>query len=149
MEAQDGSGETALHKAVRGGHLNVTKMLLEANVSPRIADFEGNTALHQAAYLGSTDTLGLLLRFGADVSSQNKVGVTPRKLARFGFDKLMDGMKRWNQGELSLSQDEGETLRDTLGRYATAMELLSEAEISSKLETALSEAFQVIESYYD
>jgi hypothetical protein len=140
MEAQDGWGATPLHKAVRSSHLEVTKMLLEAKVSTKIADLEGNTALHHAAFLGLLEPLELLLRFGADVSTQNNVGLTPRKLARVGFEKLMDGMRRWNEGELKLTPEEGEALRDALGRHSEVMELLSEAEISSKLEIALSEA---------
>ena len=139
-DEQDGLGETALHKAVRAGHVNVVRVLLEANVSTQATDLDGNTALHHASYLGSLELIEMLLSFRANVSSENKYGLTARQLARTAFDRVMDGMRRWNDHEIELRQDEGELLRDALARYSKVVELLSAAEIGSKLALALGEA---------
>lgn len=139
-DEQDGLGETALHKAVRAGHVNVARVLLEADVSTETIDLDGNTALHHASYMGSLELIEMLLTFRADVSSENKYGLTARQLAHTAFDKVMDGMRRWNDHEIELTQYEGELLRDALARYSKVFELLSAAELSSKLELALGEA---------
>jgi hypothetical protein len=140
VEARDGWGATALHKAVQSSHLKVTKMLLEAKVSTQSADLQGNTALHHAAFLGLLEPLGLLLIFGADASTQNKVGLTPRELAQVGIVEPLEEMKRWSEGTLKLTREDREALRDVLGRYSKTMDVLYDAEISSKPEIALSGA---------
>lgn len=67
VNAEDSSGYTALHYAVRNAQLQLCEMLLQqgANVNARTR-YGQATALHRAAMHGRIDIVELLLRYGAD-----------------------------------------------------------------------------------
>jgi len=70
--AVTGKRETCLHLACLGSHADVTQLILQ--MAPQCVDavdFEGNTALHICAKVGSFDCATLLLRMGADASIKN------------------------------------------------------------------------------
>ncbi|CAH0493447.1 unnamed protein product [Peronospora farinosa] len=72
-------GQTALHFAIRGGHLNVVQALLMPHLRGSIvnvADNRRNTALHLAA-AKSRQMTKLLLECGADVNFPNMRNQTP------------------------------------------------------------------------
>ena len=72
-------GQTALHFAIRGGHLNVVQALLMPHLRGSIinvADNRRNTALHLAAAKSGQMTK-LLLECGADVNFLNMRNQTP------------------------------------------------------------------------
>lgn len=72
-------GQSALHLAVRGGHLNVVRVLMMPHVVASIInlpDGRRNTALHLAAAKSRRMT-NLLLQNGADVSFRNMKNQTP------------------------------------------------------------------------
>ncbi|CAI5747514.1 unnamed protein product [Peronospora destructor] len=72
-------GQTALHFAIRGGHLNVVQALLMPHLRGSIvnvADNRRNTALHLAA-AKSRQMTKLLLECGADVNFSNMRNQTP------------------------------------------------------------------------
>ncbi|XP_054723067.1 ankyrin-3-like [Uloborus diversus] len=99
LELQDITGDTALHVAVKHGHLEVVEMLLAArtDVNPRdangrkplvdIQNKNGRTALHKAAfgyhaehgYL--TEMVAMLLAAGANTHLQDKWGYTALHIA--------------------------------------------------------------------
>ncbi len=67
VNAQDDSGHTSLHLAIRNGHRGVVQLLLGNNPNTNIANRVGWTALHQAAETGDEAILGLLIDHGADL----------------------------------------------------------------------------------
>lgn len=80
-----GRGETALHKAVDGGHKDVVEFLLKKHKSAvdnrSGTGGSGETPLHRAAYHGDYDIAKLLLDAGADPDSSTS-GRTPVYLAK-------------------------------------------------------------------
>ena len=64
---EDERGETALHKAARGGYKEIVQLLLRggANTSVQAPDRNLNTPLHLAARGGHTSVVALLLENGA------------------------------------------------------------------------------------
>jgi len=82
-DLRDRHGETALHKAVRGGNLETTALLSEAcDVNMRSGD--GMTALHWASLRGDLEIARILLSANADPHIRNDAldGLTPKDLAR-------------------------------------------------------------------
>lgn len=62
--------QTALHVAVMGGHLELTKMLLEYGIDPRVRTVDNKTALHLACSAGvDTAFVKMLLESGLDIDS--------------------------------------------------------------------------------
>jgi len=69
------SGRNALHKATFWGHTHLMEYLLKTcKVNPNAQDFDGDTALHDAARFGHVGCAEALLANGADKSLKNKEG---------------------------------------------------------------------------
>ncbi|KAK9836427.1 hypothetical protein WJX74_000275 [Apatococcus lobatus] len=79
----DFEGSTALHQAVRHGHLNVLELLLSAGADTRAQDFRGNTPAHTAASRGHLQLLSHLLKVpnAPDVAQRNAAGQSIEDLA--------------------------------------------------------------------
>ena len=106
INAQDSIGFTALHYAVKGGHILVIEALLardEFNVNLR--DESGSTALHYAVLKGSPEVLALLLSHpDIWIRPRNKAGKSPITLARdLGNDALVDKLKNHPNQRLAVS----------------------------------------------
>ena len=67
--------------AARAADADTVRTLLERGVDVDIAETDGTTALHWAAYRGDVETAQLLLDAGADAGAANRYGVTPLTLA--------------------------------------------------------------------
>lgn len=82
------SGRTALHKAAFWGHdFAIDYLLSECKLRPDAQDFNGDTALHDAARFGGKDSVHhkcveMLLKHGAGTSIKNKHGQTPLEVAQ-------------------------------------------------------------------
>ena len=63
---QDTNGTTPLHYASRGGHLKITKLLVEAGADINLGEAYGYTPLHEAAEYGHLAVVRFLLEQGAD-----------------------------------------------------------------------------------
>jgi hypothetical protein len=88
-------GWTPLHYAASGSDAAATRLLLDLNAHVDARAPNGNTPLMMAAGFGSIDAAELLVRQGADVTLQNKAGVTASEFARrAGRDKLADELDR-------------------------------------------------------
>ena len=79
----DKAGNTPLHWAARGGHVDVFKLLLEKNPALNATNKLGDTPLHSAAWAGSLPIVQLLLSC-SDIKAgiTNKGGDTPLNLAK-------------------------------------------------------------------
>ena len=88
-------GWTPLHYAASGSDAAATRLLLDLNAHVDARAPNGNTPLMMAAGFGSIDAAELLVRQGADVTLQNKAGVTASEFARrAGRDRLADELDR-------------------------------------------------------
>jgi ankyrin repeat protein len=74
-------GKYALLAASQGGHLEITQLLLEANVDLSVRGKDEGTALHIAAEYGNSEIAKLLLHAGADIEAINENGQTPLHIA--------------------------------------------------------------------
>lgn len=77
------SNRTALHKACFGGHEEAARTLIElGRVNINAVDFNGDSALHDAARFGNEKVIDALMNAGADVSIVNKDGRTAADIAK-------------------------------------------------------------------
>ena len=76
------SGRTALHYA--NGHLDLIALLINKGVDINARDADGDSALDEAVWYGSLDTVALLVAHGARLDeAQTKTGATPINEAAF------------------------------------------------------------------
>jgi len=69
---QDGTGNSALHYAALGNHIEAATILLDAGASPNVLNFQGDTPLHLASRKNKIDMINLLIARGADRKIENK-----------------------------------------------------------------------------
>jgi hypothetical protein len=96
LPGRDATGATALILAVRKGHTNVVKSLLQY-MGPggvKAKDCDGRTALHEAAAHGSAEIVDLLLKHKANPSAKDRQGREPWRVV---------GEKKGGLGELKQS----------------------------------------------
>jgi ankyrin repeat protein len=67
--------------AAKSQNHSALRALLKQGVDVRVAEPDGTTALHWAAYLDDGDAVDLLVRADADVNAKNDLGATPLWLA--------------------------------------------------------------------
>jgi len=73
---------SALHIAVREGHLDIAKLLIDRGAEIDVLDRKDFTPLHNAAWNGNLEMTKLLLDAGADIEASTYDGDTPLTLAR-------------------------------------------------------------------
>lgn len=82
VEITEDNGYAALHLAATGGHLAVTKMLVEAAADlVEGKTYDGCTPLHLAAGNGHCGVLRMMIGAGANPNSRMSRGETPLYLA--------------------------------------------------------------------
>ena len=69
-------GESALHKAAEGGHLELVDLLVKKGCNVDAADKDGKTALHKAAERGHLSVVELLMRLGCKKDVCDQYGQT-------------------------------------------------------------------------
>lgn len=74
-------GDSLVMLASYHGHLDTTRVLLEAGADPNIANDQGQTPLAGAAFKGYLEIAELLLRHGALVEGASPDGKTPLMMA--------------------------------------------------------------------
>lgn len=99
-EAPDIDGETALHRAVIGGHCNIVEFLMDRGADAAKPDRNGITPLHHGAR-GESSCLSALLR--------NKTSPDPPDM--FGRTPLHDAAERGNVQAAILLSSKGASVR--------------------------------------
>ena len=78
VRATDAVGSSPLSEASWKGHLETVRELLHRGANTNVANRDGHTALHIAAYSGQLDIVReLLASGGANVNASSRSGVTP------------------------------------------------------------------------
>lgn len=70
VNAQDDTGATLLHRAVRAGNLESAELLIEHGAEVNATDESGDTPLHEAARSGHTEMVELLTEHGAAMGAR-------------------------------------------------------------------------------
>ena len=82
--------QTPLHLAVRDNSLEIVEILLAFGANPSIRDFRGNTCLHMATAIRSSESLKLLaesVTTKEELNVINNFGITPLHIAMMNDDK--------------------------------------------------------------
>ncbi len=90
-EREAHSLRTALHKAAFWGHDAATRYLVQdCRIGLDVQDFNGDTALHDAARFGHAKVVAILVGAGASLTVRNKLGQTPHDTAvAYGYPNLI------------------------------------------------------------
>jgi len=85
---------TPLQSAVAGGHLEITRLLLEAGASPNVRERDGYTPLHAAAQNGDVEIVRSLIFGGANVEAISEKNEKPLDMAlKSGHDEVVNLLK--------------------------------------------------------
>ena len=91
VNGDDDLGDKPLHRAAKGGWLEVVELLLERGADVNARSFYGDTPLHRAVMGGNVGVMKLLLQHGADPQARDERGWTPLDavaLARDGHKEI-------------------------------------------------------------
>ena len=106
-------GGSALHMAVVGGHVEVTRFLLDRHsVSIHLGDDEGFTPLMKACNLGNMSMVQLLLGSGANVKAISRNGMTALMLAVDGGNEEILRLLLQRGAEVGIKDSIGQTALD-------------------------------------
>jgi ankyrin repeat protein len=83
------AGDARLADAVKQRDTAAARVLLEKHADVNLAQPDGATALHWAAYWNDVDTADRLIRAGANVNAANDLGITPLFLASANEDATL------------------------------------------------------------
>ncbi|XP_076465114.1 death-associated protein kinase 1-like [Babylonia areolata] len=102
-------GETAVHMAASGGHVDVLKFLQDKGVNISMKDNQGDTALYWAARQGHLEAIRCLQEAGLPLDSQNKSGETALHVAaRYGHAHVVDFLCE-AEANINVIDSQGET----------------------------------------
>jgi uncharacterized protein len=119
-------GGSPLVEAAKSGNHDALKTLLQKKTDANVADPDGATALHWAAYRDDVEASDLLIKAGAKVNAANDLGATPLWLAAQNggtamVKHLLEAGANPNQ---ALMAGETPLMVAARGGYAGSMELL-------------------------
>ena len=87
-ENKDATGNTALHWACAGGHVDTVAELLSRGFNVNAQNKMGDTPLHKAAWKGKADVITQLLNAKANPDLKNNDGKLPLDLAKTSAVKM-------------------------------------------------------------
>lgn len=89
-DVRNDAGETALHLAVKSGHLGMVEFIInEVRISPNVRDAFGRTPLHWAAQMGNLEISEALLLAHADIAAKDDMGVEPKIYAEMANHRAL------------------------------------------------------------
>ncbi|XP_041129336.1 E3 ubiquitin-protein ligase MIB2-like isoform X3 [Polyodon spathula] len=121
-------GKTSLQVAAHQGHMEVVKVLLQANASIEIKDEDGDTALHYTAFGNQAEIARLLLSKGAGVNLLNTSMCTALHIAvNKGFTEVVRVLSEHN-ADINLQDSYGDTpLHDAIAKdFRNIIEILTD-----------------------
>ncbi|MBN3282741.1 MIB2 ligase, partial [Polyodon spathula] len=121
-------GKTSLQVAAHQGHMEVVKVLLQANASIEIKDEDGDTALHYTAFGNQAEVARLLLSKGAGVNLLNTSMCTALHIAvNKGFTEVVRVLSEHN-ADINLQDSYGDTpLHDAIAKdFRNIIEILTD-----------------------
>lgn len=138
---RDGSGQTLLHAAVRGGHLELVKLLLarSADANACSDEFPYHTYPAQiASYDGALEILDELVKYGADLNIQTQNGCTLIHLAVFGEEIAVMQYLLDREADVDIPAEDNVTplASATMHGYVEATRLLLDAGADPNAEYA-------------
>ena len=83
---------TPIFYAIKFGHINIIKLLLEHGADIDIRNIQGNTVLHQAAMMGNIEIINLLIQNRAHIQAKCNDGLTALDYAAWNSDKDLMGV---------------------------------------------------------
>ena len=116
VDIRDGNGDTALHKAARGGHLQVIQVLVSSGADVNMKNKFGNTALHIAAHEGHLQVVQHLLSSGADVNMKDNDGDTALHMAARGGQLQVIQVLVSSGADVNMKDNDGDTALHTAAR---------------------------------
>ncbi|KAG5838753.1 hypothetical protein ANANG_G00226910 [Anguilla anguilla] len=120
-------GKTALQVAAHQGHMEVVKVLLQANSSIEVKDEDGDTALHYTAFGNQPEIARLLLSKGANVNLLNNSLCTALHIAvNKGFAEVVRVLSE-HAADVNLQDSYGDTpLHDAIAKdFRAIIEILT------------------------
>ncbi|XP_036389595.1 E3 ubiquitin-protein ligase MIB2 [Megalops cyprinoides] len=120
-------GKTALQVAAHQGHMEVVKVLLQANSSVEVKDEDGDTALHYTAFGNQPEIAHLLLSKGANVNLLNNSMCTALHIAvNKGFTEVVRVLSE-HTADVNLQDSYGDTpLHDAIAKdFRNIIEILT------------------------
>uniref|UniRef100_A0AAR2LQD7 E3 ubiquitin-protein ligase MIB2 n=1 Tax=Pygocentrus nattereri TaxID=42514 RepID=A0AAR2LQD7_PYGNA len=120
-------GKTALQVAAHQGHMEVVKVLLQANSSIEAKDEDGDAALHYTAFGNQAEIARLLLSKGANVNLLNNSMCTALHIAvNKGFTDVVRVLTE-HSADVNLQDSYGDTpLHDAIAKdFRSIIELLT------------------------
>ncbi|KAG0564580.1 hypothetical protein KC19_8G122600 [Ceratodon purpureus] len=149
------NGDSCLMKAIKGGYLEIARLILDVGININLANFFGDTALHWACTRGFEDLVVELVHRGAHINAQGEYKNTPLHLAcsnnqeaiasfllmegadvtirnEFGNDPLVMCANHKIKVKVKAVKDEGDAARERMKKELK--DTLEERELKSKLE---------------
>ncbi|KAF4070646.1 hypothetical protein AMELA_G00287870, partial [Ameiurus melas] len=120
-------GKTALQVAAHQGHMEVVKVLLQANSSIEAKDEDGDAALHYTAFGNQAEIARLLLSKGASVNLLNNSMCTALHIAvNKGYTDVVRVLTE-NSADVNLQDSYGDTpLHDAISKdFRSIIEILT------------------------
>jgi ankyrin repeat protein len=100
---RDDSGETLLHKAVKGGDTEIIKEVLSMDIDPNITNSKGITPLALAVEKGQLNTVKLLLKKKADPNVKSTNGGTLLTFSYSnGYSEISKELRKAGAKQISL-----------------------------------------------
>ena len=99
VHAKGHLGRSLLHSACASNNSSLVS-LVSKHVSPWVVDYNGDSPLHICAQLGNSDSVRALLELDPPVLLRNKLGKTPKGVAKNRSYKYIDDYMRENKGKV-------------------------------------------------